>query len=407
MPIIDLQRRMHEAGRLRIGKSVPATKRDGSPTIRPVKLDTFRLTSRDEQLISQAAQAYGGHPQQWEDQWEVYTEAKSIPVVVPPTDQALSQWYELWSGGGCQRRCDGNREVISDRPCICGPDPQDRACKPTTRLSLLLPDVSGVGLWRLETHGYYAAVELGGVVDVITSAAGRGIMLPARLRLEQRTVVRNDQTNKFSVPVLDIDAPLGQIAAAAGVRAAVGQGAEPTEVGTPATSAALPSGLKPVPESAPTEPTTTVAEQVANVRAKADQGPKRTARSAAPVARTGIAPRTAAQAKAGEPPPKVDEQVATDNQRKAMVIACKQAGLDDDGRHLLVAIATGGVTESTKDVPRPLVDQVTTAAHLIAAGHAVLDVEDRRLKKPGNGHTINFPLDVQRTRQWMAKAGAA
>ena len=42
MPIIDLQRRLQEAGRIRLG--------DKSPKGAPRKLETFRLTSSDKQI---------------------------------------------------------------------------------------------------------------------------------------------------------------------------------------------------------------------------------------------------------------------------------------------------------------------------------------------------------------------
>ena len=51
MPIIDMQRRLAETGRIRIGQQVAATKRDGTPTTRPSKLETFRITSANEKAI--------------------------------------------------------------------------------------------------------------------------------------------------------------------------------------------------------------------------------------------------------------------------------------------------------------------------------------------------------------------
>lgn len=205
MPILDVQRRMRELGRIRTGQQVPSS----NGRRRPAKLAHFRLTSPSRDLMEAAATVYGGEARPWEGQWEVLTEADAIDVIIPP-GQTISQWYELWSGGGCQRRCDGRINVLTDTPCACPADPAERrelatagqACKPTTRLNVILPDIPDLGVWRLESHGYYAATELSGTVDVLSSASR---LLPARLRLEQREVKRPGKAAaQFAVPVLEL-----------------------------------------------------------------------------------------------------------------------------------------------------------------------------------------------------------
>ena len=52
--IIDLQRRIAEIGRIRIGQQVPSGK-----GTRPTKLSTFRITSPDCNRIQHAARLYG------------------------------------------------------------------------------------------------------------------------------------------------------------------------------------------------------------------------------------------------------------------------------------------------------------------------------------------------------------
>ncbi len=205
MAILTLQRRLREAGRIRIGQQVKSS----NGKSRPAKLDAFRLTSSDRGAIEAAAELYGGDPHPWEgapvgQMWEVFTTVDSMPVVIPPAATAFSQFYETWSGGGCTRRCDGVRELLNDAPCLCA-DEDEPTCKPTTRLSVILHDLPGLGVWRLESHGYYAATELAGTVEVCIGAATRGQLLPAVLRLEQRQVKRaGEQVKKFAVPILDI-----------------------------------------------------------------------------------------------------------------------------------------------------------------------------------------------------------
>ena len=107
MAIVDIQRRQTEVGRIRLGQKVKAS--NGKE--RPARLETFRFTSPSKPLIDAIAKLYGGQVQEWTPprgaaEWEVVTDAASVPVVVPPQDIGSSQFYESWSAGGCQRRCD-------------------------------------------------------------------------------------------------------------------------------------------------------------------------------------------------------------------------------------------------------------------------------------------------------------
>lgn len=267
MPLIDLQRRMRELGRIRTGQTVSSNGRK-----RPTRLETFRLTSPSRPLIEAAAESYGGKPKAWNGEWELVTETDTLDVVIPP-GQSISQWYELWSGGGCQRRCDGRTNVLTDTPCACPADPGERrelakdgqACKPTTRLNVMLPAIPDLGVWRLESHGYYAATELAGTVDVI-EAAGR--MLPARLRLEQREVKRPGKpTNQFAVPVLELPAVrIGDIVS--------GELPARTNLRERVTRPELPSGIRPPSETPPADPDTgEVVENRTRCEAVPPEGP--------------------------------------------------------------------------------------------------------------------------------------
>lgn len=224
-PLLDLQRRLVEIGRIRLGEQVSG----GSGRTRPAKRETWRLTSRDKARLEAAQRTYDGELRPWGEQWELLTEATELAVMLIP-GQELSQWYEMWgspaSGGAvsCLRRCDGVREILSDGPCLCPENGEERnalaakgkACKPTTRLSVLLPAVEGIGCWRMETHGYYAAVELAGAAEILRRATEQGILLPARLRLDQREARRAGQVRRFPVPVIEVDVTPTEMLAIAG-----------------------------------------------------------------------------------------------------------------------------------------------------------------------------------------------
>lgn len=215
MPIVDLQRRLVELGRIRTGDQVEFRDAAGRTRRRPRRLETFRLTSPRRDLVEEAARLYGGVARAWGEQWEVTVTAPTVPIMLPP-GEVVSQWMEMWSGGGIVRRCDGVREVIGDGPCLCPADPAERrelaargeACKPTTRINVILPDLPGLGVWRLDSTGWYAAVELAGAAEYLSMATSVGHRIPAHLRIVTRTVKRpgpsGPVTRTFTVPTIDI-----------------------------------------------------------------------------------------------------------------------------------------------------------------------------------------------------------
>ncbi len=208
MPILGIQQQQTEVGRIRLGVKV------GAGRGRPTKLDRLRFTSPRHVLVETIAQLYGGKVEAWQPpkgnaQWQVITSVAEVPVLIPPQDPADSQWYEMWSAGGCQRRCDGQTEKLSGKACIClaqGCLPEKRDCKMHTRLRVMLEDVPGLGCWRVDTGSYYAAVELPGVAALLAMAQGA---IPGKLVLDQRTVTRQvdgkPQTFNFAVPTLHVE----------------------------------------------------------------------------------------------------------------------------------------------------------------------------------------------------------
>lgn len=201
MPIVTIQRRMAEQGRIRLGQKVTGTSKQGKAYTRPAKLETFRFTSPSERYIRDLAELYGGTAQAWDNggmaQWEVFTEAKTIPVIA--VKGGLSQWMETWSGGGVAHRCDGERDVAGNP---CNPDdPAHQQAKPTTRLSVMLPELEALGVWRLETHGWNAAAEIPAVAELATYV---GDLVPAHLHLVERRAIADGKTSRFVVPVLDL-----------------------------------------------------------------------------------------------------------------------------------------------------------------------------------------------------------
>ena len=234
MPILTLQTRLKEVGRIRIGQK--------GPKGQPQKLSCFRFTSFDKRAIDKIAQLYGGEVRPCTDkdlqgQHEVITNASELPFIVSPVPP--SQYMELWSGGGCQRRCDGQTEHISGKNCVCTPGEEE--CKPTTRLSLVLPDVPGIGVWRLESKGWNAAVELISTFEFLQKISGPGRPATGLLALEERTGRVDGKTTRFMVPVIRTEFTPGQLLAASA------QSLNPGDLSLPAPQATQPATVNELP----------------------------------------------------------------------------------------------------------------------------------------------------------------
>ena len=299
-----MQRRLREAGRIRIGSR--STSKTGKQV--PSKLESFRFTSQSKRSIDLVAHRYGGAVQVWKDspgaseQYEVFTEARQIPIFLPPYEFGFSQWYESWTGSGCTRRCDGVRESISDSECLC--DPGARECKPHTRLSVILVELDSVGLWRLDTQGYYAAAELLGASEMLNTLSSGGRMVPARLVLTSRSVSRPGEPRRdFVVPGIDIDVSMRSLLS-------VGSSMHELPISSPAPLAleALGESDNHILTPVETAPMPSVAEQIA----APPKASKPRSNSAQPIKSTGLKPRRLNSETVPEaltPAPQVHEEV--------------------------------------------------------------------------------------------------
>lgn len=253
VPIAEMNRRLPELGRIRTG----------AKTERAMKaLSTFRFTSSDQTALGEIAALYGGTVRPWSDpkasegQYEVITEAAEITVALPPDPLGGTPVYELWGGGGCERRCDGvtcetwvkgpDGPEPSEMACVCDAK-GELACDPKTRLNVILPNVRGIGTWRLETKSWNAAQELPGMVDLIQSLQAKGITR-ATLRLEHKRSTQAGVTRKYIVPVLGLDSSVEALMAGEATVGALGTGTDPTGTGT---APALPAGGSPAPDDPP------------------------------------------------------------------------------------------------------------------------------------------------------------
>ena len=215
--IVGLERRLMPIGKIRFGDQIES--RNGKK--RPHVLDKPRFTSSNAFILGEAAKLYGGTVRPWEDappgarQYELYAEVDAIPILIPPIE-ALHQCYECWSAKGCLRRCDNetiqHAYAIEEvgQPCSCPADPEERqtlaadgkACKLTTRISCMIPDLPGVGLWTIETHSYYASLWTAGMVELLEAMAKEGRMCEAMLKMERQSRKGRNGVRNFAIPTI-------------------------------------------------------------------------------------------------------------------------------------------------------------------------------------------------------------
>jgi hypothetical protein len=236
-PLIELQRRLSLVGAIRAGGEKPER---GAGR----RLDAWRLTSPTKALLEQAAQLYGGTVTPWAgptgEQWQVYTEAAELPILVMPA-YSVRQSYELWQGATrCERICDGEHEELTDGPCICNAEGVDK-CDLYTRLTVALPELDTVLGWRLITRGIFAGLEIPTAMKIVDAVAGGQTFVPAKLRLEQRRSVKDQQVTRFVVPTIDL--AVGYLALGSGSPDGSPRALEPGHVpvprGTPTVEQAL------------------------------------------------------------------------------------------------------------------------------------------------------------------------
>lgn len=274
-PLINLQRRLTEAGRIRAGEKTDK----GAPK----RLSTWRITSPHRHLIDEAAERYGGTVKSWRspvgDEWEVVTAANTLNVLLMP-NYSLSHSYEHWAGPSkCERRCDGLIESISGQPCLCNlADFTGEECDLHTRLTVALPELTTMHGWRLESKGQNAARELAGGMELAEALAIGRAFIPAKLILTEKRGQKDGHATRWVQPVIDLGIGYNQVAQ-------------------------LEPGHTPVP--AREQPALTVAQAVEQTNLQAE--PKaRSSRSAAPIGQvtdfTGSAAVSAGGAAAADTP---------------------------------------------------------------------------------------------------------
>lgn len=364
MPILDTQRRLTEIGRIRMGEK--------NQRGMPVKLANFRLTSPNRDILTEVANIYGGEVTVWDEEFQV-TIDKPLDILLPTTDGIFSEWYEEWSAGGIKKRCDGVSDDVRDCACDCIPGQRD--CKPTSRLSVWLPEIESFGVWMLSSTGYNANAELGGTVAALQQAAvALGRPVKATLRLDQRKRAVSGQTRRFSVPVIEpreaVKAILEAPMRVAALPAPTGQPEQPSlELPPPPDSMKWPEVEVPeedwevLSDGRRLDPNSAEGK----LRAKEHQAARETYVDSPDPTRDETYERH---------PVDTSNDIIGANLQKQIVISCREIGLTDDERHDLVTFVTEGRTNSTKEIQEGELNAIWRRMDAAAMSKALVLMKD-------------------------------
>lgn len=217
MPIRDLAVRFQDTYRVRLG-DMSGRSKSGKP--KPVAFDDrIRITAPGREAPQAFADVYGSVDNKGVTEWlddkspdcfEVYLPITALPIWILP-GQVLTQWWELYRGSVCDRRCEGTGgiETISGEPCKCSPDIDKRIadseqCNIMTRLSVMCPDVPQIlGSGSLVTHSRIAAETFQGAIYQAGPWLSKNVPVAAVLRSHThkgRTI--------FTFPNIEVGGPV-------------------------------------------------------------------------------------------------------------------------------------------------------------------------------------------------------
>ena len=211
MPILDVQKRYRELGRLRLGRK--------GPKGNPERLGKWRFTSPDQRLLDAAAVAFGGEVREWAgrptegEQWELESETPSFASTSLPR---TSPRRCITSGGvAAESRGDATaRPNTSPASTVSVRARGNEPAQITTHLAVMLPQLPDVGVWRVRTSSWNAAAEIPSTVDLLQRIHDEGALPLAILGIESRTKRAEGKTTHFALPVLRYPSSIAEAEAA-------------------------------------------------------------------------------------------------------------------------------------------------------------------------------------------------
>jgi len=212
MPIKGLsdQRRLPRIGKIHLGYKVK--REDGVEYPRAAQHFVY---PPDHPQLEELIATYGPKP----------TELRVI-IPVEDDEKFASQYYRCYSrtrglickgdGETAVRMVDTATGAMANRytkeaelqeiPCQgreC-PDYGRTGCGEVMNLQFLLPEVSGFGVWQIDTGSINSIININSAVDLVRQVYGRVAMVPLILALEPKEVTNPDDGKKKTVRVLNL-----------------------------------------------------------------------------------------------------------------------------------------------------------------------------------------------------------
>ena len=217
MPIkglTDRPPRLPRIGKIHLGVKV-SVKKDGTPCAPYPRATDYFVFEPDHPGYAELVETYGEKP-------------KELRILLPIEDETkfAQQFYRLYSlTRGLVCKGDGEEALrmidtatggvagrdtkdVAMKPITCQgrdcPEYGPRACGEVMNLQFLLPEVSGFGVWQIDTGSINSIINVNSALDLIRGVYGRVAMVPLILALEPKEVVNPDDGKKKTVRVLNI-----------------------------------------------------------------------------------------------------------------------------------------------------------------------------------------------------------
>lgn len=214
MPI-DLFDPAQSQNNARFGDDVVGRFRSGyQVNDRPASLTEWRVTTDDPTVADYIHDTFGGEdPQEWKDELEVFTKAKSVDIVIEKTD-AVEARMLIWARGSKRIvTCDNEVFETEGRPYECEKggfrtkkqhEEQGHVCEPRVTVTFRLADNPDLGLFRFESGAWSLATSIAKPLGDLAKVGGPA---KATLALEVVEYESGGKPRKFTKPVLTIVGP--------------------------------------------------------------------------------------------------------------------------------------------------------------------------------------------------------
>ena len=223
-------RRLPRLGKIRLGIKKESAKGVSYPS----EVDYFLLDpetpdqKRNDQLKEQFEDLYGKNP-------------KRIKIMFPPASPEIffAQWYKRY-GSGALLKCKGDGEVAetteefaaglekigeTDRgfikvKCLGGECVyqtgsneycQKPQCNTMAALQVILPELSGIGVWQINTGSFNSIVNINSALEWLRGLCGRYSMIPLWLMRVPTDIAYEGKKSKHYILQIDQNVSIGEI----------------------------------------------------------------------------------------------------------------------------------------------------------------------------------------------------